>query len=81
MYQYRVTPFGLSPAPMLFTEIVQVLIKHLRLQGITLYAYLDDILLIGSNPQEVLHALESTIKVLSSAGFIINLKKSDLTPT
>lgn len=80
-YQYRVTPFGLSLAPRLFTKILLVLIKWLRLRGIRLHAYLDDILILGDSPQEVQDALMITINVLTQAGFIINVKKSDLLPT
>ena len=80
-YQYKVTPFGLSPAPRLFTHVVRVIVVWLRLRGVRLHAYLDDIVLIGNSPQEVLHALQITIQAFALAGFIINVKKSDLTPT
>ena len=80
-FQYKVTPFGLSPAPRLFTKVIDIIIVWLRLRGIRLHAYLDDVILIGSSPQEVLHALRMTIQVFAMAGFIINVKKSDLTPS
>lgn len=32
-YQYKVTPFGLSPAPRLFTRVVRVIVVWLRLRG------------------------------------------------
>ena len=79
--QYKVTPFGLSPAPRLFTRVVLALIAWLRLQGVRLHAYLDDILLVGSSPEETLRALRLTIETFVQAGFTINLKKSDLTPS
>ena len=79
--QYTVTPFGLSPAPMLFTSILAVLIVWLRLRRVRLHAYLDDILIIGNSPRETLDALRLTIQVLTWAGFILNVKKSDLTPS
>ena len=81
VFQYKVTPFGLSLAPMLFTRVVLVLIAWLRLRGIRLHAYLDDVLILGDSPQQVLHALMMTIQVFTWAGFIINVKKSDLTPS
>ena len=80
-YFYVVTPFGLSPAPMLFTRIVRVLVAWLRLRGVRLHAYLDDIILIANSPQEVYRSLQITIQVFTWAGFILNVKKSDLTPT
>ena len=79
--QYKVTPFGLSPAPRLFTRLVSALVAWLRLQGVRLHAYLDDILLVGNSPEETLRALRLTMEVFTQAGFTINLKKSDLTPS
>ena len=79
--EFTVTPFGLSPAPMLFTRLVLAIVAWLRLRGIRIHAYLDDILLLGSSPEEVVHALQVTIHAFTSAGFIINIQKSDLTPS
>ena len=80
-YQYRVTPFGLSAAPRLFTRVVSTLVGWLRSRGVQLHAYLDDILIVGWSPQETVQALRTTIQVFTEAGFTINLKKSDLTPS
>ena len=81
VYQYRVTPFGLSSAPRVFTKILLVLVAFLRSQGVQIYAYLDDLLIAGQSPQQTLWALNLTLDVLTQGGFIINVKKSDLTPT
>ena len=80
-YQFKVAPFGLSSAPRLFTKLILVIIVWLRLRGVRLFAYLDDILIVGSSPAEVHRSLTLTIQALPRAGFIINIKKSDLTPT
>ena len=80
-YQYKVTPFGLSPAPRLFTRVVLALAAWLRLRGVRIHVYLDDILLVGSSPEETSWALHLTVEVFTKAGFTINLKKSDLTPS
>ena len=79
--QFTVTPFGLSPAPLLFTRVVRVLICWLRMRGVHLYAYLDDILIVGSSPEAVLHSLRLTVQVFVKAGFVINITKSDLEPS
>ena len=79
--QFIVTPFGLSQAPMLFTRVVRALIMWLRMRGVRLHAYLDDILILGDSPQQVQQSLQMTIQVFTQAGFIINVKKSDLVPT
>ena len=80
-FQWRVLPFGLSLAPFVFTRIVFTVVAWLRCRGIRLHAYLDDLLLVGDSPQEVQQAVLMTMQVLMHAGFIINLKKSDLVPT
>ena len=41
----------------------------------------DDLLLVGDSPQEVQEAVRMTMQVLMHAGFLINLKKSDLNPS
>lgn len=45
-FQYRALPFELTAAPWVFTKILVVLVTHLQLQGIFLYLYLDDILIV-----------------------------------
>ena len=50
VYQFHVTPFGLSSAPRVFTKILLVLIFLIK-QGIQMYAYLDDLLITGESPQ------------------------------
>ena len=81
LYQYKVTPFGLSLAPMLFTRVVLAVVGWLRVNGIHLHAYLDDLLILAPNPSELRHAVLMTIQAFTWAGFTINLKKSDLHPT
>ena len=80
-YQYRVTPFGLATAPRLFTQVVRVLIVWLRLSGVRLHAYLDDVILFGDSPEQVYYVLRLAIAAFTHAGFLINVKKSDLVPT
>ena len=80
-YQFQAMPFGLSTAPRAFTKILQPLIAYLRMQGISLYAYLDDILLVASTREELAQAVVLAVRFLSDMGFILNLKKSDLEPS
>ena len=46
-----------------------------------MYAYLDDILILGDSPHEVQQFVQKVLQMLTRAGFIVNLKKSDLAPT
>ena len=80
-WQYKVTPFGLSLAPMLFTRVVFSIIAWLRVQGVRIHAYLDDLLILAESPSRCLEALTLTVQVLVRAGFTVNLKKSDLRPS
>ena len=66
---------------MLFIRVVKELISWLRMRGIHLYAYLDDISVVGSSPEAVFHSLQVTILVFTNAGFVINVKKSNLVPS
>ena len=80
-YQYRVLPFGLSLAPLVFTRVVQCLVAWMRERGFRVHAYLDDLLIIAHSPAQLTRHLEIVVHTLVSAGFTINLKKSDLLPS
>ena len=51
------------------------LIAQFRLLGVQLYAYLDDLLIVGDSEVEAVQSVQETIQVLIQAGFIVNLKK------
>ena len=60
----------------MFRKTLAPLITWLRLLGVQLYAYLKDLLIVGDT-----QSIQKTIQVLVQAGFVVNLKKSELTPT
>ena len=78
VYQYKVLVFGLNIAPRDFTKIMKAVLKPLRRKGICLVVYLDNILILGSLPEEVSRHTDLLIHHLMSLGFYINLKKSIL---
>jgi hypothetical protein len=80
-YQYRVAPFGLALAPLIFTRVVFSVIAWLRVQGVHVHAYLDDMLIVAPTPEHLSWALRVTLQTLLRAGFTINLRKSDLNPS
>mmetsp|Transcript_38654 Transcript_38654/g.65061 ORF Transcript_38654/g.65061 Transcript_38654/m.65061 type:complete len:728 (-) Transcript_38654:46-2229(-) len=43
-YYFRVLPFGLGPAPMVFAKVTGVMVEHWRAQGAKILPYLDDFL-------------------------------------
>ena len=72
--------FCLRPAPRIFTKILEVPISLIRRLNIRINIYLDDMLLLGRLINEVLIATDTAIFSLQHLGFVINLKKSILTP-
>ena len=80
-YQFRSLPFGLNIAPSVFTRLMKPVAGFLRKRGIRLVLYLDDMLIIGSTPQETHLFTQMAMNLLESLGFIINKEKSVLTPT
>ena len=76
--QFLCLCFGLGPAPLTFTKIMKILISLLRRLNIRIAIFLDDVLLLGQTPEEVLSALNSLIFLLQNLGFVINQKKSQL---
>ena len=72
------SPFSLSAAPWVFTKVLAPVMASLRKQGIQIFIYLDDILIVGNNHWEMEWTIQTTLKTLTQTGYIINLKKSDL---
>ena len=80
-YQWRVLPFGLSTAPLVFTKVLAPVLASIRLKGIHIHPYLDDLLLRAQSPQALHWAVQQSLLTLTQAGYIVNLKKSELQPT
>ena len=81
VWEYQAAPFGISTIPQLFMSVMRVLENIWRKQGIQVYVYLDDILIVGASVEEVNSHLEVVVKTLIQGGFKINVKKSTLEPT
>ena len=79
-YTYKVLPFGLKDSLWVFSRIVATVIGHLRLQGIRIFYYLDDWLLIAESRPLLESHLLTTLQLSQRLGFIVNWKKSMLTP-
>ena len=80
-YQFRVLPFGISTAPRVFTKLMLVAAQVARSQGRLCHPYLDDWLLRALSQLLAGETTQSLLTTLSSLGWIINLKKSDLIPS
>lgn len=80
LFEFTCLPFGLSTCPYIYSKVIKVAIAYLRSKGIRITNYLDDILIFGRSREECLINLNTTIKLLTELGFIINYEKSRTEP-
>ena len=80
-FEFTTLPFGLAPAPFFFTKLLRPVVSFLRLRGIRLIVYLDDILIMASSAEKATRDLQVVLRILAHLGFIINMKKCLTTPT
>ena len=80
-YRYRALPFGLRPAPRVFTRVVSAVAAYLRSRGLRLFIYLDDWLLVADSEVKLRAHLALLLRVTQELGFVINWEKSQLTPS
>ncbi|PIK54168.1 putative TBC1 domain family member 2A [Apostichopus japonicus] len=80
-YQFRALPFGLATAPRTFTRVAGAVVAYLRKRGVTLYVYLDDWLVVGNSLSEATNNVHKTLQTLQELGWIVNQKKSRLSPS
>ena len=81
-YVHCVLPFGLGPAPRVFTKITKPILVHIR-QNLVIRCvmYLDDLLIFGRTKSVCLQKAKKVMTLLQELGFTINIKKSILEPT
>lgn len=79
-YQCLVMLFGLTSAPRIFTRVMLPVMKRLRESGIRIVVYLDDLLILAQSAEEAAQHRDLTLRLLMSLGWLINGKKSVLTP-
>ena len=73
-------PIGLNSPPYT-SKLMKLVVSTLRKLGIRSILYLDDMLIMARNKEEARRHLATAMELLVALGFIINLKKSTLTPT
>ena len=81
LYQFQCMPFGLGPAPRVFTKIMKPIVALLRRLGLRIIIYLDDMILLNQTESGLLRDRDSLLYLLMLLGFAINWKKSFLVPT
>ena len=81
VFEVLCLPFGLGPAPMVFTKLLKPVVSYLRLQGIRILVYLDDMLLMAQSVNDLEIHVQTTIQLLRCLGFVLNVKKCQTTPS
>jgi hypothetical protein len=80
-YQFVSLPFGLSPAPYIFTMITKQLAIIARRRGLRLKMYLDDWLTLNQNEERCREDTHNLVVLTQQLGFNINPEKSDFIPS
>ena len=78
LLKFVVLPNGLSSGPRKFTKLTKPPIACLRIEGVIVGIYTDDIIVIGDIYEECLIGTNKTIKLFLKLGFIIHPEKSCL---
>ena len=81
VYRFKALPFGLKPAPRLFTRLVVCVAAFLRQQGLRVFCYLDDWLLAAESRELLSRHLHFLLRTVQGLGFIVNWEKSELSPS
>ncbi|CAJ0925813.1 unnamed protein product [Ranitomeya imitator] len=77
-FQFVTLPFGLATAPRVFTKIMAALMAILRVRGLVLFPYLDDILIKAPSFAQAHESLSIVLDTLARFGWVVNRKKSCL---
>ena len=81
IYQFVALPFGLSLAPRTFTKCMAPVAAYLRLQGIQIYPYIDDWLIVSRSKAGAYRDTRYVLNTLQALGLSINCEKSHLEPS
>ncbi|MES9881468.1 MAG: reverse transcriptase domain-containing protein [Sedimenticola sp.] len=81
VFQFRVLPFGLSTAPMVFTRLMKCVAAFIRKQGPSLIQYLDDWLIYHISREVLERHLSKVWEIVTRLGLLPNMEKSDLVPS
>ena len=81
VFEFRALPFGLTSAPRVFTKVILPLGHHAHLHAVCLLQYLDDWLLRSPNKSLLARQTSWLLDIIRRVGFVLNVAKSQLTPT
>ena len=81
LLKFVVLPNRVFSGPRKFTKLTKPPIACLRIEGVIVAIYIDDIIVIGDTYEECLIGTIKTIKLFLKLGFIIHPEKSSLQPS
>ena len=81
IYQYLALPFGLATAPRTFTKCMAPVAAYLRLNGIHVFPYIDDWLVVSPSRRRAFRDTKFILRLLNGLGLTVNHKKSRLFPS
>ena len=80
-YEFKCIMFGLGASPRVFTKVLKVVVKYIRLTfNILIVAYLDDFLIQAKDYDTCRLHIELAILTFQSLGFDVNYSKSCMVP-
>uniref|UniRef100_A0A803J3I0 ribonuclease H n=1 Tax=Xenopus tropicalis TaxID=8364 RepID=A0A803J3I0_XENTR len=79
--QFTCLPFGLATSPRTFSKVLVVVIAKLREEGLEIYQYLDDLLLVAREKDTLERHRDIAAATLERFGWVLNREKSNLQPT
>ena len=80
LYKFVVLPNGYTKGPRKFTKLLKPILAELRKQGITLAAYLDDIIVLGWSWADCRQKILTVLRTLQEFGFVIHPTKCIIDP-
>jgi hypothetical protein len=81
VFQFVALPFGLAPAPYVFTKLMATVGQTAHKRMLHLYLYLDDSLMRNTVRQELVRQVPVLLEIFNYLGFLRNEAKSDLVPS
>ena len=81
IYEYVALPMGLTCSARIFTRVALFVGAKLRMKGIRIVMYIDDLLIISSSKDLCIEHVAMLLSSLRLFGFLLNEKKSCLTPS
>ena len=81
VYQFKTLPFGVSTAPKNFTRIMKPILHLCQKMGITIFLYLDDVLVLATSHTQAKEEWQRVMQLLQKLEFVLRLVKGQLEPT